>query len=350
MPISDRIQEKLGIDLSVFELLDEVAIQEVLAGVLRKKALTHLHSSLAPQAKFFRSNFHAGHDISMEQYFSKMSQHGAWATNDEAIALAEMLDINLDVNMIDYKLNRDKTDVIEVVKKGALYRANTADAPTITLNNRENEHWFINDQTKSLGDCLFDAMAQSLQQLVRPELTREHTNGSPQSDVTETESIASVDNAELESLKAKIGSEAISDLIEDMQQTSLSEFEAAKQLSEALIRAMGTEMPNLDDDFKLFLQTAESIDVINTIINDMRMSLQENSSIRLEILRADGGMSRNADYKMLKQKIDRAPSLCAADRALGDLNQRLLGTAQHPDVDASRDDDVTPSSGLSGQR
>lgn len=344
MPIQHRIQEKLGIDLSVFELLDEVAIQEVLAGVLRKKALDHLLRSPEPMAKNFRVTFKQEHPgKTMRDYFTNMGQAGQWATTDEAVALAEMLDINLDVNMIDYELNRDKTDVIEVVKKGALYRANTAGAPTITLNNRENEHWFVNDKTKSLGDCLFDAMAQSLQQLVKPELTREHTNGSPISDVTETESLASVDNAELESLKAKIGSEAISHMIEDMQQMPLSEFEAAKQLSEALIRAMGTEMPNLDDDFKLFLQTAESIDVINTIIDDMRMSLQENSSTRLEILRADGGMIRNADYKMLKQQIDRAPSLCAADRALGDVNQRLLGAAQQPDADASRDDDVTPS-------
>jgi hypothetical protein len=342
MSIGEKIQEKLGIDVVIFDLFDETQIQEQLEGVLREKALDHLLSSSEPMALFFRSNFHVDHDVSMENYLVKMSQPGAWATTDEAIALAEMLDINLDVNMIDYAFNQDGTDVIEVVKQQALYRTSTPDAPTITLNNRENEHWFVNEKTKSRGDCLFDAMAQALQSLVKLELSREYVNGSPLSDVTETESITSVDNAQLEPLKIKIGFEAISHLIDDIQKTPLSEIEAVKRLSDALIQAMDTGMLNLDEDFKFLLQTAESIDVIHTIIDDMRLSLQQNSSIRLDILRADGVITREAEYKMLKQQINQASNLCAAEKILGDLNRRLAGEA--PQSDISNDDDaVTPS-------
>tara|TARA_R110002126_G_C10490915_1_gene504563 strand:- start:33079 stop:34119 length:1041 start_codon:yes stop_codon:yes gene_type:complete len=343
MPINDRIQEKLGIDVAIFGFLDETQIQEQLEGVLREKALDHLLSSSAPMAESFRSNFQADHDISIEHYVSKMSQHGAWATTDEAVALAEMLDINLDVKMIGYAFNQEGTDVIEVVKKGALYRTHTPDAPTITLNNRENEHWFINDKTKSLGDCLFDAMAQALQQLVRPELTREHTNGSPLSDVTDTESIERieyVDNKQLQLLKTKIGSEAISHLIDTMQKTPLSEFNAAQQLSEALIRAIGTEMPNIDDDFKFMLQTAESINDLNIILDDMRMSLKERCPIMVDTLK-EGGVIRNDECKMLNQRILHATDLGTADKLLSELIQRLSGAT--PQSDTPRDDDVTPS-------
>ncbi|MDF1827075.1 MAG: hypothetical protein P1U39_02230 [Legionellaceae bacterium] len=345
MSIEDRIQEKLGIDLVIFDLFDETQIQEQLEDVLREKALDHLLSSPAPKAKFFRSNFHVDHHVSREEYFAEMRQPGAWATTDEAIALAEMLDINLDVNMIDYEFNQDGTDVIEIVRHQALYTTSTPDAPTITLNNRENEHWFINDKTKSLGDCLFDAMAQALQQLVKPALVREHTNGSPLSDATDTESIESVDHAQLELLKAKIGSEAIAHVIDDMQQTPLAEFEAVQRVSQALINVMDTELVNLDEEFKFLLQTADSIDVMNTIIDDMRQSLQKNSLTRLDILNADRGIPREADYKMLKQQIMHAPNLCAAEKILGDLNRRLLGEAPQLDT-PSDDDDNTPSPGI----
>jgi hypothetical protein len=342
MSIAERIQEKLSIDVELFDLFDETQIQEQLEGVLREKALDHLLSSPDPMAEVFRSNFDVDHQVSMEDYFAEMSQPGAWATTDEAIALAEMLDINLDVHMIDYEFNQDGTDVIKVVRHEALYRTSTRDAPTITLNNRENEHWFVNDKTKSLGDCLFDAMAQALQQLVKPTLIREHTNGSPMSDFTDTESIKSVDYAELALLKEKIGLHVIDQIIDDVQQTPLPEFEAVQRVSQALINVMDMELVNLDEDFKFLLQTADSIDVMNTIIDDMRQSLQKNSLTRLDILNADGGIPREADYKMLKQQIMHAPNLCAAEKILGDLNRRLLGEAPQLDT-PSDDDDNTPS-------
>jgi len=343
MSIREKIQEKLGIDVVIFDLFDETQIQEQLEVILREKALDHLLSSPEPMALFFRSNFQVDHDVSMEDYFAKMRQPGAWATTDEAIALAEMLDINLDVHMIDYVFNQDGTDVIKIVKHQALYRTSTPDAPTITLNNRENEHWFVNEKTKSLGDCLFDAMAQALQSLVKLELSREYVNGSPLSDATSTESIKSVDNTQLELLRNKIGSQAIAQVIDDMYLTPLSDAEAAERLSGALIQAMDTEMSHLDEDFKFLLQTAESIDVIHTIIDDMRLSLQQNSVTRLDILKADGAIPRDVEYKMLKQQITQAPNLCAAEKVLGDLNRRLAGEAPQSDISNDDDADITPS-------
>lgn len=162
-----------------------------------------------------------------------------------------------------------------------------------------------------MGNCLFDAMAQALQQLVKLELSREYNNTN----------IASVDNTQIELLKIKIGSERMSHLIEDMQQTPLSELDAVKKLSEALISVINSEMPNLDEDFKVFLQTADSIHVLNTIVDDMRKSLQENSSTILGILKKDQAIPKDAEYKMLKQQITQAPNLCEAEKVLGNLKR-----------------------------
>ncbi len=76
-------------------------------------------------------------------------------------AIAEALGVNVIVEPITQGVKG---------KPICLYRAEKEDAPTLHLYNRDNNHWFVNNDTLGDGNCLYNAVIQGLQHLVAKEI------------------------------------------------------------------------------------------------------------------------------------------------------------------------------------
>jgi hypothetical protein len=178
MTLIERIKKQLDdADLDTFHVSKE-QIQFDLANKLRQQAIEHLAKSSAPRAQDFRADFAAKHgvpaDITPPEAINKFLKQQAveksettkatWATEDEAIALAEIYGVNLNITEID----KEK-------KEGAPQQVHDAgqDAPTINLKFEHTDkglgnHWFLNQSkdTEADGNCLYNAFAQGLQEQV----------------------------------------------------------------------------------------------------------------------------------------------------------------------------------------
>ncbi|MCH9689332.1 MAG: hypothetical protein K0U24_08910 [Gammaproteobacteria bacterium] len=175
MKLIDRIKKELdGANIDTFYVSKE-QIQYDLANTLRQQAIEHLAASTAPRAQGFRTDFAYTHDLqpdttppeAINTFLEQQAAPAAWATENEAIALAEMYGVNLNI----IEVSTDKTKVVE---KQPLH-VHTAGqyAPTITLKFEHTEkglgnHWFLEQykDTKADGNCLYNAFAQGLQEQV----------------------------------------------------------------------------------------------------------------------------------------------------------------------------------------
>ena len=89
-------------------------------------------------------------------FLDEQAKTGAWGTYIEATALAEKYHVNL---------------VVTPVKKGmeqspiCLYRSERENAQTVHLYNSDNNHWYVDDNTRGAGNCLYNAFAQAFYQL-----------------------------------------------------------------------------------------------------------------------------------------------------------------------------------------
>ena len=163
MSFLNHLRKKLPIPQAYLEA-NELNVQQHLAGLLRQQAIDHLRTGKTRIAKGFRGEYERANQETYTRFLNRQMQNGAWATYIEAQALAELFQCNL---MITSVTNG---------KKEAPWPAHTVEqnAPTIHLYNSNNTHWYVNLHTQGDGNCLYNAFAQALQTIVKPELDRQH--------------------------------------------------------------------------------------------------------------------------------------------------------------------------------
>jgi len=182
----ENVQNLLGFDLHRIAELDEKEIQKKLGPALRELAVEYLRYSQDDSAAAFRYRFDTP-EIA-KKYLDEMAKDRAWGEDMEAIALASIFRVNLNAIIHVAVPNAAGDDWVETETPHKLFTLE--DAPTITLNNRENTHWYVNGATGSDGNCLFYSMAQALQNQVRIALQQiEQANDLSDDGLTDHESI-----------------------------------------------------------------------------------------------------------------------------------------------------------------
>ena len=136
-------------------------VQTELAPVLRSIAVEHLRNAQTPTAKTFRGDHLLVKDEEYTEYLRRQAQNGAWGSDIEAVALGEALGLNIVVTSV-YKNRTDATWCLHLQDESL---------PTIHLYNFGNQHWSNgrNSQTIGNGNCLYNAVAKSLKELVVPK-------------------------------------------------------------------------------------------------------------------------------------------------------------------------------------
>lgn len=150
-----------------FTTLDSGSVQEKLAAPLRALAIHQLQFSYNERAMLVREKAQVNGfadiriagvvyaKVTFQQFLDGMKCDGEWATDDLAAILGEALGVSI------HLLNGRPPYY--------LYDAGK-DAPVINLTNEDNVHWtFSGKATLGDGNCLFNAFALGLQDLVRKE-------------------------------------------------------------------------------------------------------------------------------------------------------------------------------------
>ncbi|MCX7116765.1 MAG: hypothetical protein NTW94_02445 [Legionellales bacterium] len=173
MTFLKKVLTALPVEETLFSL-DEIQVQNKLADTLRQAAIHHLKTGQGVLAGAFRGEYLATRldtdSIPAADYvvhfLQKQAKDGEWGTYIEAGALGELLGCSVMVTPI-------KKDGVSQ-EPMCLYRAPTlalgVEAPVVQLKNYGNTHWAVNNHTLGDGNCLYNAFAQALQTLVRPEL------------------------------------------------------------------------------------------------------------------------------------------------------------------------------------
>jgi hypothetical protein len=133
-----------------------IVIQNAYHIKLRGEAIDHLRKSQEIVAKSFRSEYLAASLGSFNKFLDEQVKVGTWGTYIEATALAEKYKVNLIVTPVKKNLHQDPI---------CLYRSKSEDAKTVHLYNSDNNHWYVDSQTKGDGNCLYNALAQAFYQL-----------------------------------------------------------------------------------------------------------------------------------------------------------------------------------------
>jgi len=154
-------------EMNQFLNSDTYSAQIMLAPYLRKAAIAHLKET---KGQIKRADFHDplaesvgnNHQVEIENYeayLQKQAQEGAWAEDNEAAALGEKLGCNI---VVIYKQS-EKKDLIR-----NLYIAGE-NAPTIHLFNRNNNHWYVDENDNAIpdGNCLYNAVSQTMQKMLQ---------------------------------------------------------------------------------------------------------------------------------------------------------------------------------------
>lgn len=155
-----RLKRVLGISTELF-YQTESEIQDTLAPILRQKAIHHLAYADSFVAKGFRGEYLASGEGRCQDFLRRQKEPHVWGTYIEATALGADLGCHVVVTPIKEGVEQETF---------CLYHAEDDEAPTIHLYNRDNLHWFVNAQTKGNGDCLYNAISQTLYGLVQSEL------------------------------------------------------------------------------------------------------------------------------------------------------------------------------------
>ncbi len=160
MSVLARLKKSLGINEIAFTY-SQNRVQNELAPTLRQKAIQHLATADGVVAKGFRGEYLASGMGHYQDFLRVQSQTGTWGTYIEASALGEAMGCHVVVTPVKSGVQQNPI---------CLYRASDDKAPTVHLYNADNAHWYVNTNTKGDGNCLFNAFAQALQTIVKPEL------------------------------------------------------------------------------------------------------------------------------------------------------------------------------------
>lgn len=244
MNFLSKIKQVLSIQTSAFFKSDS-QIQDYLAPLLRKTAIEHLAYSEEVVAKSFRGEYFAAEREAYQDFLEAQAKKGVWGTYIEATALGEALGCQVVVTPVTAG---------KAQKPICLYRAANEKAPAIHLYNSDNTHWYQDEKTKGNGDCLYNAFAQALQQLVKPDLRFEvNKSASPltrfSSLFANSFSKEKMDKEEVAHQK-RIENSVTSQALPRQMQAS---FESEKQRIAAL---PAVEQKQIEKDYKLALKLA----------------------------------------------------------------------------------------------
>ncbi|MDF1828351.1 MAG: hypothetical protein P1U39_08750 [Legionellaceae bacterium] len=172
--LKKNIENLTGIKKNAFRA-SEQKIQTDLSGKLRAVVVDRLSQKTGAVAQNFH-DFYAPDPTdpikairesqTANDYIQYMAKDKSWGGTTEAQVLGEALGVNIQVQPYD-KLGK---------AIGTPYSAFDAgkNAPTIHLDNHDGKHWSAQGkQTIGDGNCLFNAAAQSLQQMIQPTLPPE---------------------------------------------------------------------------------------------------------------------------------------------------------------------------------
>lgn len=167
----DEAWEKL------FFKADETFLQKTLAPFLRALAIKQLREGHQPIVTEIRKNYSTIYGVggpSLITFLNQQQRPFVFATDLEAIALAEALGVDFAVTQVDgaYK-------VTGPCRK--YYHSQTLNADVVHLYNLVNNHFFINegDYHSTIGDgnCLYNGFAQTLRQILLFEKKLTQDNG-----------------------------------------------------------------------------------------------------------------------------------------------------------------------------
>lgn len=165
MTVFQRLKDLVQVNKSFidesFIHRDEYSIQRQFAPILRKAVMQHLATGDSVVARGFRGEYAAANGKLYEQFIEKQGKNGAWATDIEATVIGKLFECNIKVTQVT-KGKEVATYFLYEEHKGA---------PTIHLYNSNNTHWYTAEgHTIADGNCLYNAIAQSVQRLSRAEL------------------------------------------------------------------------------------------------------------------------------------------------------------------------------------
>ncbi len=214
-------------------------IQNILAPTLRQIAIKHLELATTSAARSFRGEHLPISKATHQQYLQKQTQNGAWGTEIEAVALGAALQVNIVVTSV-YNDRSDSTWCLHLEDENA---------PTIHLYNYNNIHWTNSNSnlTQKDGNCLFNAIAEGLQELETPTTHKTPLN---------TNSMFKYGSTEKETIKKQtLINKAIASAIKNQQ--SPAEKEMAFLREEERIRQLpDSEKEQISKDYAYALQLA----------------------------------------------------------------------------------------------
>ena len=181
-----------------FQTKDENELQRVLAPLLRARTIQYMGQEPSP-SQYVRAGKQAYDTLAEQRVFSRsytenldyQGRRGVWATEVEAGALADLLDITLVVTPI--RLGVEQTSL-------SPRRAQDTEAPVVKIYNSNNIHWYFyeNQYGGTIGDgnCLYNAFAQAIRQILLFERTKQESN-------TQKELLGKIDSQEITTLSAE---------------------------------------------------------------------------------------------------------------------------------------------------
>ncbi|MDF1683084.1 MAG: hypothetical protein P1U36_00355 [Legionellaceae bacterium] len=169
--LKQKMQTTAGIQAGAF-YTDEEKIQTQLAGKLRAAVTHNLRYKKGDVAKNFMAHYVQDpkdpikairQTKTANDYVKYMSKDKSWGGMTEVQVLGEMLGVNIRIQPYD-KLGHKTSKPYTAFSAGK-------NAPTLHLNNHAGVHWSARGKkTTGDGNCLFNACAQALQQIIKPSL------------------------------------------------------------------------------------------------------------------------------------------------------------------------------------
>lgn len=162
----------------LYSKVSERDLQLILAPFLRELAIERLRHSDTQHCVEFRNSFPRSDDstLDMEGFLQRQAQNKIWAMADEAVALAEVLGVNLVMSYCGSNASGDHLP-LEGWEPHYCHRAEPLTDDSVHLYFMPDEHYFAyhNGYAKTIGDgnCLYNGFAQYLQQFVAFENRKE---------------------------------------------------------------------------------------------------------------------------------------------------------------------------------
>lgn len=141
---------------SLFFEANETTLQTTLAPFLRERAIEYLELSNEPFFTTFREQYKDKHkEKGLKSYILRQRRNGVFGADEEAIALATLFDVSLQITITTYN------NLSYSAKK-----ASSTNRPIFHLYNQWDTHWYIYNgypqSTVANGNCLYNSLAQIL--------------------------------------------------------------------------------------------------------------------------------------------------------------------------------------------